>query len=299
MKQETESSIKALSENVSYSFKELLEFELFSLGKYTLSVYEILGAIFIVVLGWLASKVVKSFIYKSEKLEISKKFAFSKIIYYIIVVITFFMVMRTLGVNISPILLGSGAILVGIGLGLQNLFLDFISGIIILIDRTVKVGDVVEISGIIGKVEEIQMRTTTILTRDNKHMIFPNSLLTKDKIINFSHGNDIVRFEIKVGISYDSDVDLAEKILKQVVEEHKEIVTSDQYKTIVRLENFGDSSLDLLMLYHSRNLFRQPIIRSELRREILKKFRENNITIPFPTRTLDFPKQNENNNLPI
>lgn len=287
-----EEGVKKISQDVGYTFKEILEYEIFTLGNYTLSVYEILAAVLVIFIGWLVSKTVKSFIYRSDNIELSKKFAFSKMLYYVIFIITFFMAIKILGVNISPLLLGSGAILVGIGLGLQNLFLDFISGVIILLDGTVKVGDVVDVDGTIGQVEEIQMRTTTILTRDNKHMIFPNAMLTKDKLINFSHGNDIVRFEIMVGIHYDSDVNLAESLMKAAVLEHKDVIKDEAYKPIVRLENFGDSSLDLLMLYYSRNLFGQPIIRSEIRHSILKKFRENGIIIPYPTRTLEISNPN-------
>ena len=98
---------------------------------------------------------VKKLIYKSSKIDVGKKFAFSQIFHYVIIIISFFLMMKSLGVNISPILVGSGALLVGVGLGLQGLFLDFVSGVIILFDRTVKVGDIVDLDGNIGEVQEI------------------------------------------------------------------------------------------------------------------------------------------------
>lgn len=280
--------VKNIKENVSVTFKEILEYQIFSLGKYNLTVYEVLGALIIIILGFFISKFARRFIYKSEKLDFGKKFAFAQILHYLIVIIIFFLAMKMLGVNISPLLVGSGAILVGIGLGLQNLFLDFISGVIILFDRTIQAGDIIDVDGTIGKVQEIKMRTTTVLTRDNKNIIFPNSILTKDKLVNFSHNDEIVSFDINVGVHYDSDLDLVEKLMKEAALEHEEVLNDPP--PVVRLENFGDSSLDMKMYYNSKNLFKQPSIRSGIRKAVLKKFRENNVNIPYPIRTLDMPK---------
>jgi small-conductance mechanosensitive channel len=196
--------------------------------------------------------------------------------------------MKVLGVDISPLLVGSSVILVGIGLGLQNLFLDFISGVIILLDRTIQVGDVVDIDGVIGEVQEIKMRTTTILTRDNKSIIFPNSVLTKNRLVNFSHNDEVVAFEITVGVHYDTDLELLEKLMLEAALENESVLKEPAPS--VRLENFGDSSLDFKMFYNTKNLFRQPTMRSNIRKSILRKFRENGISIPYPIRTLEFPK---------
>jgi small-conductance mechanosensitive channel len=281
--------VKNIKENVSITFKEVLEYQVFSLGKYSLTVYEVLGALIIVILGIVVSKFTKKIIYKSEKLDFGKKFAFSQILNYLIVIIIFFLVMKMLGVNISPLLVGSGAILVGIGLGLQNLFLDFISGVIILFDRSIQAGDIIDIDGTIGKVQEIKMRTTTVLTRDNKNIIFPNSILTKNKLVNFSHNDEIVSFDIAVGVHYDSDLELVEKLMKEAALENEGVL--EDPPPVVRLEGFGDSSLDIKMYYNSKNLFKQPAIRSSVRKSVLKKFRENNINIPYPIRTLEMPKE--------
>ena len=280
--------VHEISENVGLSFGEILEYQVFSIGRYSLSVYEILAAVLVVLLAIVINKLAKKLIYKSEKVAIGKKFAISQILYYIIFIITTIMVMKSLGVDISPLLLGSGAILVGIGLGLQNLFLDFISGVIILFDRSVQIGDIIEIDGIIGEVKEISMRTTTVETRERKSIIYPNSRLTKDKLINFSHNSPAVIFVIDVGVHYDTDMDLAIKLLKDAAFDN-EAVLKDK-PIIVRLENFGDSSLDLKLYYYSIKLFSAPQVRSDIRMAVLKKFRENNINIPYPIRTLEFPQ---------
>ncbi len=279
--------VKKLTDEVSMTFKDILEYKIFTLGKYTLTVYEVAGATILILLGYFAVYIIKKLVYRSDRLDVGKKFAFSQILKYLIFIITFFLVMRTLGVNISPLLVGSGAILVGIGLGLQNLFLDFISGIIILIDRTVRVGDVIDVDGTVGQVEEIQMRTTTVQTRDNKSIIFPNAMLTKDRLVNFSHNDNRAAFDIDVGVHYDTDVDIAEKIMIEAALQHTDVLKDPAPH--VRLEEFADSALVLKMFYHSENLFRSPRVKSDIRKDILKKFRENGINIPYPIRTLEFP----------
>ncbi|EQB92482.1 mechanosensitive ion channel protein MscS [Elizabethkingia anophelis 502] len=249
----------------------------------------------IVLVGLGIVRVFKSLIYKSEKIDVGKKFAFAQILKYIIIVFTAILAFRTLGVDVSPLLLGGSVILVGIGLGLQNLFLDFISGVIILLDRSIKVDDVVEIENVVGKVQQINIRTSTILTRDNKSMIIPNSILTKNKIVNMSYDDDVANFGISIGVGYDSDVDLVMKLMLEAAKEHPEVF--QEKPAVARLSNFGDSSLDFSLFFNSRYLFKAEAIKSDLRLSILNKFRENNIDIPFPIRTLytpDLLKQKEN-----
>lgn len=284
-------NVDKITEDVSLTFKQILEYEIFSLGKYSLNVYEIAAALIVILLGILFARVIRKLIYKSDRLDLGKKFAFSQIIQYLVFIMTFFIAMKSLGINISPLLVGSGAILVGVGLGLQNLFLDFISGVIILIDRTIKVGDVIEVEGIVGRVEQIHMRTTSIITRDHKSMIFPNSVLTKEKLINFTHADDMVRFEIEVGVHYQTDIEQASKILIAAAEEHEFVVKDPLYKPTVRLENFGDSALELKLFYFSTHLLIAPKVKSEIRRVILEKFRAEGINIPYPIRTIEFNPQ--------
>ena len=277
------------------TLKEILEYHIFALGQYSLTVYQLISSAVIVLVGLGIVRVFKSLIYKSDKIDVGKKFAFAQILKYIIIVFTAILAFRTLGVDVSPLLLGGSVILVGIGLGLQNLFLDFISGVIILLDRSIKVDDVVEIENVVGKVQQINIRTSTILTRDNKSMIIPNSILTKNKIVNMSYDDDVANFGISIGVGYDSDVDLVMKLMLEAAKEHPEVFQAKP--AVARLSNFGDSSLDFSLFFNSRYLFKAEAIKSDLRLSILNKFRENNIDIPFPIRTLytpDLLKQKEN-----
>lgn len=279
--------VQEITDNVGSTFNDFLTQEIFSFGKYNLSVDELLMAIFIVIVGILLSNLVKRLIYRSDKLDISKQFAFSQISHYLIIFITTLIALNVLGITGNSLLLSSSALLVGVGLSLQNLFLDFISGIIILLDRSVKVGDVIEVEGVIGKVQEIRLRTTTLKTRENKNMIFPNASFTKDKVINFSHTEKLARFEIPVGVHYNSDVALVEKLMLEVAKEN--MAVDKKRVPFVWLENFGDSSLDFKLYYFSKSLFTAPKVKNEIRKEILRKFRENGVTIPYPIRTVEFP----------
>lgn len=277
------------------TLKEILEYHIFALGQYSLTVYQLISSAVIVLVGLGIVRVFKSLIYKSEKIDVGKKFAFAQILKYIIIVFTAILAFRTLGVDVSPLLLGGSVILVGIGLGLQNLFLDFISGVIILLDRSIKVDDVVEIENVVGKVQQINIRTSTILTRDNKSMIIPNSILTKNKIVNMSYDDDVANFGIVIGVGYDSDVNLVMKLMLDTAKEHPEVF--QERPAVARLSNFGDSSLDFSLFFNSRYLFKAEAIKSDLRLSILNKFKENNIDIPFPIRTLytpDLQKQGQN-----
>ena len=170
--------------------------------------------------------------------------------------------------------------LVGVGLGLQQTFNDVISGIILLSERSIKVGDILEIDSDIVKIQSIGLRTSKGLNRDEISIIIPNSLITTNKVINWSHQSKHTRFKINIGVAYGSDVDLVIKVLKESALEHNEI--SDKRMVDVRFLDFGDSSLDFQLLFYSTNIFRIEKVKSEIRRIISKKLMENRITIPFP-----------------
>ena len=180
--------------------------------------------------------------------------------------------------------------MVGLGLGLQNLFSDFISGLILLVDSSIKVDDVIEIEGLVCKVQEINLRTTTVLTRDDKYIILPNTILTKNQLINWTHSDVTSRFDVTVGVDYASDVKLVMAVLKQAVESHPSVLKTPPPS--IRFADFADSSLNFTILFWCEEVFRVENIKSEIRVRIFELFTENNISIPFPQRVLHF-KQND------
>ena len=262
---------------------KLLEFELISVGEYKIRVYT-LGIIFLIflitkTLLWLIKKALFRNHSKRE-LDAGNTYALFQIIKYVIWVIAVALLLETIGVKVTVFIAGSAALLVGVGLGLQQTFNDVISGIILLSERSIKIDDVLEIDGDIVKIQNIGLRTSKGLNTDDISVIIPNSLITTNKVINWSHQSKRTRFRIDVGVSYGSDVDLVIKILEESALEHSEV--SDRDLTEARLVNFGNSSLDFQVLFFSDNIFRISKVKSDIRRIINRKFAENQVTIPFP-----------------
>jgi putative efflux protein len=270
------------------SLKEFLEYPILSIHTYTLHMYQVIAAVVVIGVAYIVEKISKKIFYRrSSQIDKGTRYALHQIVYYGIIIVTFIIVMRIMGVNISPFLVGSSAVLVGIGLGLQNLFLDFISGVIILLDKSVRVGDILDMNGVMGRVEQISMRTTKILTTDRKTIVFPNSYLTKDKLTNYSSHDAANAFFIDIGVDYKTDMKTVETLLVEAAKENPDI--SKEREPYIRLNDFADSSLNLRLYFFSDDPFHISHTKSEIRKSILEKFRANNIIIPFPTTTIDFP----------
>lgn len=218
---------------------------------------------------------------EKQEIEKGKTLSVFLLIKYLAYVIAISIFIQSLGFSITFIIASVSALLVGIGLGIQHFFNDIVSGIVILFDHSIKVGDIIEIEGeLIGEVVETNLRTSKLVSRDDVIMIIPNSVFTSENLINWSHNNKKSRFSVDVGVAYGSDVRLVEKILKSVAHDHPHV--EENPPPIVFFENFGNSSLDFSLKFYSKKQFRIEPIRSELRFEIDKRFRENNVTIPFP-----------------
>lgn len=266
-----------------------LKFDLITVGEHTLQVYTILIVVFIYIVTRIIIWLTKKALYrkhKNNKLDIGNTYAIFQIVKYVIWVIAIASMLQAVGVQVTVLLAGSAALLVGIGLGLQQTFNDIISGIILLSERSIMIGDILEIDGEIVKIEKIGLRTSKGLSRDDISIIIPNSLITTNKVINWSHQSQKTRFRINVGVAYGSDVDLVIKVLEESALEHPDI--SEKQLIQARLLDFGNSSLDFQLLFFSRNIFRIEKVKSDIRRIINRKFAENKITIPFPQMDLHF-----------
>jgi small-conductance mechanosensitive channel len=219
----------------------------------------------------------------SSHIEKGKSESIYQIIKYFIYVIAIALFVESLGFNITILIASFSALLIGLGLGIQHIFNDFVSGFIILFDRSIKIGDVVEIDEtLVGQVMKINLRTSMIITRDDVEVIIPNGKFTTENVTNWTHNSIITRFNIVVGVAYGSDVRLVENILIEAAKGNKFIVKKPN--PIVHFINFGDSSLDFKLLFYSEDNFRIEKIKSDLRFVIDQKFRDNNVTIPFPQR---------------
>ena len=203
---------------------------------------------------------------------------------YLILVVGFFVTFETLGISFSSLAALSAVLMVGIGFGLQNIAQNFISGLIILFERPIKLGDMVTVKGISGKVQKIGARSTVIRTRDDVTIIVPNSQFISEQVINDSFSGEKIRLRLDVSVAYGSDTEKVRKTLLEVAGAHPKILKNPFPK--VFFESFGDSSLDFALMIWSSDLWNTFETLSDLRFEVDRIFRDRNITIPFPQRDL-------------
>ena len=247
-----------------------------TLGLLLLLTVSLIGTKFL--LKWLRHIITRK-MEQEDKQKFTSVFKFTNYVVYLIAVL---ITLSAAGVDITLVITASAALFVGLGLALQELFKDVLGGIFIIIDKSLQVGDVVEVDGKVGKVFEIKLRTTRAITRDDKVLILPNHKFISDIVYNYTQNHKTTREKVDVGVAYGSDVELVTKILMQITAEQKNILKNP--KPFVLFEDFGDSALLFSINFFTNDSFRDPRIKSELRYKINAKFKENNITIPFPQR---------------
>lgn len=266
--------------------------KIFTLGNVDVSLFLIIIAILIISFANRTSNILKKFllpgIYDKYQLDRGLRYTFDRIFHYTIMLVAVMISLTTVGVNLNSLTVVASVVGLGIGFGMQNITSNFISGLIILFESPIKVGDRVIINDIIGDVEKINMRATIVRTLDNEHIIIPNSFFLEEKVINRSYGDPILRLVIPVGVAYGSDVNLVRQVLEKAVELEKqtsrEIVEKPQ--PFVNFVGFGNSSLDFELFVWVSNPEVEIRVKSNLRFRINQLFKENNIEIPFPQRDL-------------
>lgn len=245
-------------------------------------------------LFYVTSKLRKWIVYSllsNSKIDIGVRIAVGTIIRYIVLVIGIIVFLQSAGINLSAITVLAGALGVGIGFGLQNITNNFVSGIIILFERPIKVGDRIEMGDISGDVISISMRSTTVVTNDNISIIVPNSDFISSKVINWSHTDRNIRFNFPIGVSYNEDPQKVKKLLLEVVAENKGVLNDPEPDVLFK--GFGDSSLDFNLRVWTREYINRPnVLKSQIYYSVFEKFNEHGIEIPFPQRDLHI-KNNE------
>ncbi len=262
-------------------------FELISVKDYVFTAGDLLLILGILVITKIVIALTRKLIFKkwkSKKADLGKRHSLFNILRYLLWVIAISIALESAGVNLTILIASSAALFIGIGFGLQEVFRDFTSGIILLFEGTLEVGDVVEVDGLIGRVIVINLRTTKIITRDQIVIIVPNHKFISDRVINWSHNYSDTRFSVDVGVAYGSDTNQVRKALIQCCEDMAEIKKDPP--PFVRFSDFGDSSLDFQLFFWSERIFSIENIKSELRYRIDQTFREEGIQIPFPQRDL-------------
>ncbi|MDT0689526.1 mechanosensitive ion channel [Salegentibacter sp. F188] len=243
----------------------------------------VLLVIFVFIITSIVLRLLRSFISSKLIVEDQMKFvSVFKFIKYIVYLTVILITLSTAGIDITLLLTASAVLFVGLGLALQELFQDIIGGIFIIIDKSLLVGDVIEMDGRVGRVFQIKLRTTRALTRDDKVMIIPNHKFISDTLYNYTQNHKTTREAVKVGVAYGSDTEKVRQVLLECAKEQKGILKKPE--PFVLFEDFGDSALMFALHFYITDSFVDPKVKSALRFNIDKKFRLNNITIPFPQR---------------
>ncbi len=268
------------------TFSEFLEFDLLETKDFDITVYEILTILVILLSTIFIMRIIKR-VFRArvtrKEFDPGRSHAILQILKYVIYIVVILVSLEIIGIKITLLLAGSAALLVGLGLGLQLIFQDIMSGIAILFEGSLKVGDIVQIQDdLIGKVIEIGLRTSKLETRDNIVMVVPNSKFVTDIVINWSHIEKRTRFHIDVGVAYGSDVEKVTQVLLQCAEDIKNVSKSPA--PFVRFNDFGDSSLDFQLFFWTTDTFQVEYIKSEIRYKIDAAFRASGVHIPFPQR---------------
>ncbi|CAN5480888.1 mechanosensitive ion channel [soil metagenome] len=262
---------------------------IFKMGNFSLTPAKLAVVAVAIFITWLFLLLIEKFLVHNSGFSKTEKGARSSVyqlIKYAVWAIAISVCIHVLGFNVTILVAGSAALMVGLGFGLQNIFSDIISGLFILFERKLKAGDIMEVNGIVGKVQTISLRTSVLLTREGYNIIVPNHKFITENVINWTNQAFDRRFYIEVGVSYESDLDKVTAILTDCAMAQKEVLKDESAnnKPFVRLQDFGDSSVQFQLIFWTQDIFRVEQVKSEIRYKIFKLFKQNNITIPFPQR---------------
>ena len=274
-------------ESISNFFDALLSYKIWGYNTFRLSVQGVIQVLFLFLgarIGiWALGRAFLGGV-KGSNFDEGRRYTILQISKYLIYTVVIVMALETVGVKVTTLLAAETALFVGLGLGLQDAFKDLSSGVIILMERTLSVGDIIQLREQFGKVEAVGLRTTTLRTRDDILIIVPNSKLTNEVVINLTRSEETTRFSVEVGVAFGSDTQRVADLLRQVAIDHAEL--ESRKEPLVILKDFGDSAIVFELNFYTQNLFHIEKIKSELRFAIDRAFRENKIIIPFPQRTV-------------
>jgi small-conductance mechanosensitive channel len=279
--------------NEKFSLSTILSFELISRNKinstgFHLTLGQVVGVAVLFFITKISVNLIRLILFKAFKdkewIDDSRKYTIVQMSRYVIYTVCLIVALKILFGDISNLLFGASALFVGLGLGLKDFFTDVVSGFILLNDGSIKVGDIVELEGAIAKVQKISIRTSHVKTTEGKMIIVPNSKFTEENLTNWSISAKVTRFHINVSVAYGTDTQLVKELLYNVALSHQSV--DKKNNIIVMFDDFGDSGLKFQLYFWAQRTWDIMVIKSDLRFEIDKAFRENNVRIPFPQRDL-------------
>jgi len=274
--------------DVTTRIQDILNFHLFTINQQPITVGSVLIFLSLIVAIWLVSQVANRIILRRIlirfNIDRSIRYNMTRIGHYIFMIIGALFAVQFVGLDLSALTVIFGLLSVGIGFGLQNITSNFISGIILLFERPIKVGDRVTVGEVEGDVAAINMRSTTVNSLRNISIIVPNSDFISGHVTNWSYGDPMIRVDIDVGVSYNSDLDLVLKTLQEIAEENPDVLKTPEPQVL--LLSFGDSAWDMQLRYWMPSPDKYYRVRSDINCAIVRKFRANKIEIPFPQHDL-------------
>jgi small-conductance mechanosensitive channel len=270
-------------------WRELLDFPLFKAGGVQFTLGHLIELVVLLALVWLAEMVFRKFflsrLLSRSRLRPSVQFAITKIARYMFLVLGIYLSLEAVEINLNSLAFLAGALGVGVGFGLQNIVSNFISGLIILAEAPIALGDRVEVSGAVGRVAEINLRSTTVITSDNICIIVPNSNLITGTVVNWSHGDPTVRTRLPVGVAYGTDVEKLRSLLLEVAVADPDILKKPEPEVL--FVGYGDSAINFELAVWSTTVLDKPLrFKSRLYYAIHKTLETHKIEIPFPQRDL-------------
>ncbi len=268
--------------------EKIFNFTIFTINRTPITLSSILLFVAVLIITYLFAKFTNFFILrrilKRFNVDEGLRFTLQRINFYLLIFIGTVIAFQFIGIDLSGLAVIFGMLSVGIGFGLQNITSNFVAGIILLLERPIKIGDRVMVGDTEGDILDINIRSTTIQSLDNVSIIVPNSDFISSKVVNWSHGDTRIRIAVDVGVSYDSDLDLVLRTLQEVAEEHPKVLKKPEPDILFL--SFGDSAWNLRLRVWLPSPQNHHKIRSELNISIVRKFRDRNIEIPFPQQDL-------------
>ncbi len=232
------------------------------------------------IVGWAVAYLVRRIWLEPKKVELSTDLLITRVIKYSIIILGVLIAIAEAGIRITPLLMGLGVVGLALAFGVQEIVANLVSGIIIMVDRPIRPGDIVDVEGAEGKVVDVGLRASTVRNLDNVNHLIPNKLIILNKITNYSKYDPKIRLQIPIGVAYGSDIEKVRKVLLSIADKHPKVLKDPPPE--VRLSEFGNSSIDVILFGWIDDPGQRVKIRDEINWQIDDQFGKNDIAIPFP-----------------
>ncbi len=271
------------------ALNNFLSYDLFSISDVNIEIKDIAVLFIFLLVLKIVSRILNRIVFKYSKRDKGSTIAVYKLISYLMWVIGISFYLNVIGFDVTFLLASSAALLVGIGIGLQQTFNDLISGIILLFEGSIKIGDIVVVDGEFKKIQNIGLRTSSAVSFDNSVVIIPNSKIVTEKVINYDNGVHPVRFNVKIDVAYGSDTQLVKKLLVDIAKTEELVL--DEPEPFVMFDNIGESAYNFRLCIFIQAPLDGFWVQSNIRYKIIEEFNRHNISIPFPQRDININKK--------